>query len=265
MRTPSDKPVYVNIAGCIIKIVFVPFEQKEKYTRENIIQRLVSFLCKPNEKPDYEIQFHGGFSYPIFTSTSKISYIGYLKRKSSKVIVTYYHISYEQFLLIVRDICQEYLASHEGCLLHGSAIGFHKSALLFIGRSGSGKSTIVKLLKNEFTPLIDDMMIIRKEKQNFFLYQTPFVERNKYPIKKEKFQIGGYSVLIKSTQNLLKQTEKLPEESFENQLFTTPADVFQQLNLMKKLSQQLPAFRLYFSLSLRDEISKKIREILHEK
>jgi hypothetical protein len=66
------------------------------------------------------------------------------------------------------------LAYREGGLLvHGAALVVNGNAHLFIGQSGSGKSTVVALSPGA-TALGDDLVLLRPDRQGWLVYGTPF-------------------------------------------------------------------------------------------
>jgi len=89
--------------------------------------------------------------------------------------------------------------------LHASGVFINNHAYLFIGKSGSGKSTICKLLKNT-TTIHDDSIVVRK-KRNFLVYPG-FRFRNEayYNLKKPK-KLKKILFIKKSNKN---KVEKLP-------------------------------------------------------
>ncbi len=54
------------------------------------------------------------------------------------------------------------LIKSKGFYLHASAININGKAILFLGHSGSGKSTIVKLLSTEYQIIADDKVWMSK-------------------------------------------------------------------------------------------------------
>jgi radical SAM protein with 4Fe4S-binding SPASM domain len=81
------------------------------------------------------------------------------------------------------------LADRKGCYLHSSGFILNNQGILFAGRSGAGKSTIVKMLKNYGTVLSDDRNIIRKWPDGHYLHGTwshgevPLVSNSKAPVR----------------------------------------------------------------------------------
>ncbi len=102
----------------------------------------------------------------------------FYKRLNSHSLKSNFDIGIIQFSLLLREVLQELLSKNDGFILHGSAIAIHKGAVIFSGKSGAGKSTLVKILESKFQPLADDMIIIRKSKNAWYVYQTPFFEKN---------------------------------------------------------------------------------------
>lgn len=69
------------------------------------------------------------------------------------------------------------LADNKGFILRSSAANFNEKAYLFLGKSGAGKFTIMKLLNGKYSALADDDVIVKKESYNYYLYQSPFLEK----------------------------------------------------------------------------------------
>jgi hypothetical protein len=68
------------------------------------------------------------------------------------------------------------LAKQEGIMVHGLGINDKKTGMAFVGESGAGKSTLAEFWKSEeaVNILSDEHIIIRKEKDQFWLYGTPW-------------------------------------------------------------------------------------------
>ena len=78
------------------------------------------------------------------------------------------------FLLI---LIIHYLAKYKlGVLVHASGVKDGKNGYLFTGLSGAGKSTTSKIWDSvpSVSVLNDDRIIIKKEKNTFFMYPTPW-------------------------------------------------------------------------------------------
>jgi len=68
------------------------------------------------------------------------------------------------------------LSQGEGIVVHGLGIREGESGRAFVGPSGSGKSTLAKMFlkKGNASILSDEIVIIRKEGDSFFLHGTPW-------------------------------------------------------------------------------------------
>lgn len=62
------------------------------------------------------------------------------------------------------------LADRSGCFLHSSGVNLNGKGFLFLGHSGAGKSTMLKLLSGRARILCDDRMIVRKINSGFKIY-----------------------------------------------------------------------------------------------
>ncbi len=75
-----------------------------------------------------------------------------------------------------------------GFVLHASSILIEKKAIIFSGKSGSGKSTIVDLIKKRIPGsviLSDNSAFIFKKNNEFVIYPSPFLETNRFDIFKQ--------------------------------------------------------------------------------
>lgn len=64
------------------------------------------------------------------------------------------------------------LADREGCYIHSSGVEFAGKGFLFVGSSGSGKSTIATILKDNAEILCDDRIIVRRWPEGFRIHGT---------------------------------------------------------------------------------------------
>ncbi len=87
--------------------------------------------------------------------------------KRTNHIITFCHISLQQFTLIILVILER-LPKNCGLILHASAVKIKNKAVLSTGRSGVGKSTIMKLLPTKYQPLADDSGTKKGKNKTFF-------------------------------------------------------------------------------------------------
>lgn len=176
--------ININIAGFNISVIFEKslYPTLENNFKNEIKQFFKGFIIpNPTEKSDYIVQIidipnNRGDITQIIKSAKH--YIFYYKSVESKKITTFYQISPFQFQIIIQNVLYLLLSRGEGFILHASAAKIDNKAYLFSGKSGSGKSTSVELIKDVFPALSDDFSLIRKETDKYLFYQHPFSEKN---------------------------------------------------------------------------------------
>lgn len=81
------------------------------------------------------------------------------------------------------------LADRRGCMFHSSGVILDGKGYLFVGHSGAGKSTMVKMLKGSAEILCDDRNIVREGEDGFRIHGTwnhgeiPVVSSGSAPLK----------------------------------------------------------------------------------
>ncbi len=96
--------------------------------------------------------------------------------------------------------------------LHASSVNINGKALVFLGHSTSGKSTIAEILSSEFPKISDDKVLLLKNGANWFLQNgDKYCERvfaGNPNLKKEGiFQILSFMRIYKSDKNEIKKIE----------------------------------------------------------
>ena len=128
--------------------------------------------------------------------------------------------------------------------MHGSAVSIDNKAYIFTGPSGAGKSTIMKMLNSKHPALADDSVIIKWEKGEYYLYQTPMIEKESWVHKQsKKYPIGGIFFLNKSrdfkAEKIISKKEiimRLISQLFVNQE-QTKTQVNNLISFIKKFDQ----------------------------
>jgi hypothetical protein len=196
------KTIYLNIAGFNIQVNLQPTEWDfaKKLKEKEIKKYWTGFIVSQPKKIDYKINFaEKRYIEIVYKKKEKKQYMGFFEEKNKKEINTFYQISIFQFQVILRRIISILLAGN-GFILHGSASNINSKAYVFTGNNGAGKSTTMKMLNPQYPALADDTVIIKKEKNKYYLYQTPFIEKEWW-IKKNyrKMELGKVYFLKKES------------------------------------------------------------------
>jgi hypothetical protein len=146
--------------------------------------QLKGFMVKNSEPVPKKIHAHIRFINSneitvIYFKPKRQKYVRYYEKLSRPAYYyqTYFTISIAQFSLIIKDVFIDLFTRCNGLILHASASCIQDKAVIFTGKSGIGKTTIMKHLSNNYKPLGDDSIIVRKIKGRYYCYQTPFVEK----------------------------------------------------------------------------------------
>ena len=141
-------------------------------------------------------------------------------------------------------------------LLHSSGIVHNEVAYLFTGMSGSGKSTICRLLAEEpdFTVLHDEAVAITQTEKSVHAWSTPF--RGEIPIKKNssaplrvifflRHDQTNHAIRLsaKKSLGLLYPNLIPPLVAKDDDLKVEPAESLKQL---LKLAERIPCYELHF-------------------
>ncbi len=214
---PNLNVIYLRIAGSNLKIKFTPpYKKTDDYyfynkLRFTIADSFRGFIVdgKP-KKIDYEIELikRNIVTFPTRLEDKTIHSLNLYVQEGNK-ITSYQHISFSHIVMLLKQIITELSITKRFFLLHASASRLQDQALVFTGRSNAGKSTTMSLLRKTHPPLADDSVIIKKEKGKYYLYQTPFVEKNeeiertnkRYGIKKLFFLRKAKDFRIEKIEN----------------------------------------------------------------
>lgn len=196
--------IYLKIVNCIIKIEFKPyyleFAQKELFERINKLYKPFIILQPQAQKFDLTIVFQHShrFKNKIIKRTGE-EYVFVSQRINQKTIYAVYTMSIYQFQNLLYKSIIQLLQKKDVLILHASASLIRNKAYVFLGKSGGGKSTIIKLLKEKHPALADDSVFIYQDGGKFFLTQTPFYEKEWWIKKTNKsYSLGGIFFLKKS-------------------------------------------------------------------
>jgi len=202
MLTTQSNIIYLQIAGFTIQLRFHPL--KERYLSEKFIKEIYEvfegFIVQQlGKKFDAYIEFSESYYTISYQKQNRNKHYLLFFEEKDVTIYTYYFISIRQLIFLITHVLQKLLTTHNGFFMHASASEKNGRALVFTGSSGCGKSTIMRFLHPDFPALADDTIIIKREEGRYFVYQTPYIEKNSW-VKKgnEKYPLLGFYFLKKS-------------------------------------------------------------------
>lgn len=259
------KTIYLNIAGFNIQINLRPTEfiYFQEIKKAELIKYWSNFLIKDKPKAiDFTINFVERKNIEtIYQTKSKKSFINFYQIKTNNIINSYYQCGPIQFQIILKQVLLELLNQRQGMTVHCSAVRFKNKAYLFLGKPGAGKSTAMSLLSKKFSPLSDDSGIIKKEGNNYFFYQTPFLEKKSWVKKNnDKLYLGKIFFLRKKPYFKIEKIENKDYiiERMIKQLFSAKELGKKQMKTLLRFISQFDGF--YF-LSFAKDQNKLIKLI----
>ncbi len=143
------------------------------------------------------------------------------------------------------------LVENNGVLLHSAGVDYNGSGIIFVGQSGSGKTTIASLLRDKATVYSDDIVAIRRDKNNYKLFSTPFrgeeslwlpevrsvkLARVYIPQKANK----TFSIIAKKGEALSKIIANSPF------IYGFKTGLTYLFDFLEELIKQVPIYKLYF-------------------
>lgn len=253
--------VLLSIAGFNIQLIFKgskinsPFRFKEKL-KNDILDYCDKFIVREKiNKADFSIELVYEFDPEILSIKPKRKFYSILYKEVSKnLISTYSHIGLFQFQRILMHALYTLLINNNGVLLHASAININGKANIFLGSSGSGKSTVLSLLSKNYMPLADDTVAMRKDKNIYYFYPTPFLERELW-VKKviDRYALGKIFFLRKSSSFEMERinNKELVLKRIATQIFAQEEEDFkrQKKAIFDFVSEHNGFYFLYFERS----------------
>lgn len=206
--------LYLNIAGFNIRISLFPEQKKPDYRTIDLDLSTLfkGFVIAKPRSIDFEIILKRDPQIITYRKNPRDNnFFMYFFKKNKKTIETYAHISPFQLNFLISLAIDDLLKKETGFMIHASAVAKGTDALLFLGQSGAGKTTIAKLLSDKFKRISDDMIIIRKIKGRYLAYETFFNDRNYIGIKKKgSYRIAGIFFLNKSKKIIASEITDKP-------------------------------------------------------
>lgn len=160
---------------------------------------------------------------------------------------------YLESLAVYRKICES-LVREDIILFHCSALSLDGQAVLFLGPSGTGKSTHARLWRQRFGDRIqtvnDDKPLLSFDKDRVTVWGTPYGGKDDLQTNTSA-RVKALVVLRQAPENRIRPLS--PAEALPlllNQAYhpTAPEDVIRTLELVQRL-RQLPVYELGCTIS----------------
>jgi hypothetical protein len=148
-------------------------------------------------------------------------------------------------------ICYSFLAvEHNGLLLHSAGVIREGNGYIFPGISGTGKSTIASLATDKEIVLSDEMVMVKKVKENYLVYSTPFYGTNgsaelnsSAPLKAAFLPVKDDKVFIKETRPSRALAKLLASVLFFGQ---EPRSNQRLMDISADVIAQIPFYEMHF-------------------
>ena len=207
MNNINGLSLFLSIADCNLELSFEQGENNyyaDKLQKE-VRQHFAGFLF--NHKPrqvDGKIILENTFIIDSLKANEnqKLAFYQKLFTASGKYTLTANSmLSLYELEIVIRHLVEKLLIGR-GLCLHASGVVYNNEAYLFLGPSGVGKSTIVRLLKNRnIQPIADDSLYLVKKSKAYFVYQTTMHDKEqKVPKNKTAYKLGRIFFLQQSPE-----------------------------------------------------------------
>lgn len=157
---------------------------------------------------------------------------------------------FDSFLRILYSLL---IVKNKGLLLHAASFLKENKGYLFCGKEETGKSTIIKITKEIYSPLTDEISLIKEKKGKYYIYSTPFWgELQEAQIKEKNVnkEIKAIYFLNKDKKNFVKPLtlKKALLKLVPNIVWFTKANKFtlQTFNHCIDLLSKVKSFDLHF-------------------
>lgn len=259
-----NRYLLLNIAGFYIK---TSFHQAKNASIKSALfweikKSLKGFVISKNtSKIDFSIDIKHVSRHNTLKAKDQLNYTYYLPYfhiKNNKRLVTYYYINHHIFQHILDFILKKLLNESPGFILHASSVATNGKADIFLAPSGGGKSTIIKLMSDKYRKIGDDNIFIRKYNNEFFVFQTPFEEKNRLNKNNSGYKLNDVYFLKKS--EIFKVSKiKNKDQIYKKLLSSIIADKNDIQKIIPAVILFLKKFDNFYKLGFRKN-KKEIRE-----
>jgi hypothetical protein len=200
--------------------------------------------------------------YSWQTSYSKITFdggiIGYhsavadgmIKLDSGEAKIVLSHDANAELDYFIRLVYAYLAFKRGGVLLHGAGIIHRERGYIFLGHSGSGKTTICRLSSPSDLVLNDDLLMLLPVNDSWWAYSTPFWNPDQIIPRNLSVSIGMICCLI---QDQIVRLDALPWGQAVAELVASVPIIASDPQLTKllierckKISEKIPVYHLRF-------------------
>lgn len=262
MKPKTRKPTavyFLKVAGYSIKIIF---EESEHYyfralLEDSVVENYKHFISSENQSKYSHLTIriidnhHYGTYVKINSKTNAKQYfIDIFKWESKTTIVSTYQISTFQFQAMLWLALITLLGEDKGFIIHSSVIVNNDKAMLFLGTEGAGKSTLVDLWKKNRSIFSDDLVAFRFSRGKPYIYQLPFIGKNKVISNTNKYEIAKIFFIHKADKCVsvkLKKPDVIKKGMLNNVWYSKTMMPFMDESIMY-LIHNIGFYNLYFNL-----------------
>lgn len=199
----NDDFFKISYLGLTICITFSNTEltKERDYCFHYIKNVYKQYIVKNTIKHQFTVEFKEPPDRIISIKKQNTNYAPLYLKKTNKYIL-YYYLHPIVFNIIFREIILNYISGYGGFIVHSSAVIFKKKLILFMGKSGNGKSSIVQFLQAKYRAFTDDLVCIfpSSKYHTYLAYQLPLPEKNVIPTNKNGYPIAKIYLLKKASQ-----------------------------------------------------------------
>lgn len=249
--------LFLELAGFTFEI---HYQTKHKEFLKTLLTEIRKhygkLIVSPSKKVDCVIELEYVNLISLEEMHDKFHYILLYREIAFNHYETFSYITITQFSFLISRIIKNILISHNGFIIHASGNLIDGKAVLFLGKSGAGKSTISNLLSSKFPSLADDNIIIRKLRAQYFVFQSPMLQNEKSrfkssePIPLDKIffiskslacssrPIKNKSILFKKMlEHMWAEKDNIATTATQVQIFTSEFRSFHRLGFPKDKKQ----------------------------
>jgi hypothetical protein len=164
---------------------------------------------------------------------------------------------------LLRVVYSSLAVERGGVLLHAAGVRRRGRGIIFPGRSGTGKSTIVGLASGEEEVLSDEILLVVKEGRSYRVWGTPFYGTNEQAVADRSAILWGIFLPVKDVRVRIEKTS--PRTCLTRWLasvifFRRDADSNERLlGAGEDIVRRVPFYTLHFRKD--DEFWRRIRSL----